>query len=82
MLSVTEWRADATRIHMTTSDRDQTDDIEPVEFASDFCLELSVSFTPEQLTAISQLAREREIGPSEAAQALVEQALAARDVKQ
>jgi hypothetical protein len=63
-------------------DRDPTNDVEPVEFASDFCLELSVPFTPEQLTAISNLAREREIGPSEAAQALVEQALAARDVQQ
>jgi hypothetical protein len=64
------------------SDDIDTDDFEPVEFAPDFSVELSVPFTPEQLTAISRLAREREIGPSEAAQALVEQALAARDVQQ
>jgi hypothetical protein len=58
------------------------DEVESVEFASDFQLELSVPFTPEQVTAISEVAQERDISPSEAAQFLVEQALAARDSAQ
>ena len=55
------------------------DEVELVEFAPDFQLELSVPFTPAQVTAISEVAQERNISPSEAAQFLVEKALAARN---
>ena len=66
-------------------DSDQTADLderEAVEFAADFVLELSVPFTPEQVTAISEVAQARDISPSEAAQFLVAQALAAREAAQ
>ncbi|HMJ01866.1 MAG TPA: hypothetical protein VK506_02930 [Conexibacter sp.] len=52
--------------------------IERVEVAADYCAELSVPFTAEQLVALEHVAREQRISPAEAAQRLVERALAAR----
>jgi hypothetical protein len=56
-------------------------DLEPVEVAPGYHAEISVPFTPEQLTAVSQIAREEGISPGKAVQDLVEQALAARDAR-
>lgn len=53
-------------------------DLEPVEVAPDYHVELGVPFTSEQLMEVSRLALERGISPGTAVQDLVEQSLAAR----
>jgi hypothetical protein len=67
----------------TAMHRDSFDDIdpdrdfEPVEVAADYHAEMSVPFTPDQLTAVSRIARERGVSPPQAAQDLIAQALSA-----
>lgn len=53
-------------------------DLEPVEVAPDYHVELGVPFTSEQLMEVSRIAREQGASPSKVAQDLIEQALAAR----
>lgn len=53
-------------------------DLEPVEVAPDYHVELGVPFTSEQLTEVSRIAREQGISPGNAVQDLVDEALAAR----
>lgn len=52
--------------------------VERVEVASDYCAELSVPFSSDQLAALERVAREQGVSPAQAAQRLVEQALASR----
>jgi len=54
-------------------------DLEPVEVAPDYHVELGVPFTSEQLAEISRMARKQGVSPGKAVQGLVERALAARD---
>ncbi len=53
-------------------------DLEPVEVAPDYHVELGVPFTSEQLTEVSRIAREQGVSPGKAIQDLVDEALAAR----
>jgi hypothetical protein len=53
-------------------------DLEPVEVAPDYHVELGVPFTSEQLREVSRIAREQGVSPGKVAQDLIEQALAAR----
>lgn len=53
-------------------------DLEPVEVAPDYHVELGVPFTSEQLREVSRIAREQGVSPGKVAQDLIEHALADR----
>jgi hypothetical protein len=53
-------------------------DLEPVEVASDYRLEISVPLTPEQLDALADLVQEQGKTHGEVIRELLDEALAAR----
>ena len=69
---------DTERNRVDRADRLDPKKVEAVEVAADYRAELSVPFTSEQLAALERFAREERTSPEQAAQRLVERALAAR----